>query len=215
MPHKLDESLYVVKEESFSQGGQKMRITIDEIDWLVLDAKDGKVLLLSEKVLEQRPYNIEEKGITWEQCTLRKYLNNEFYNNLGTAKVAIATTNNQNNNNLWSSTNGGNITQDKVFLLSLEEVDYYFGDSSDYISKRRKHWNGNSRGDGWCVFNSHNSSRVAKDMNNKSCGWWLRSPGDGLLVATYVVNEGYVAVGGNRVHKSDGGVRPAIWLNLD
>jgi hypothetical protein len=217
-PRKLDESQYIVQEESFSQGGQKMRVTIDGIDWLVLDVKDGKVLIFSEKVLEERAYNTEDKAITWEQCTLRKYLNNEFYNKLGTAKAAIATTNNQNPNNQWYGISGGNSTTDKVFLLSLEEVDYYFGNSRDYKNERRKKYdNGKyiSSNDGYYISNNFDNSRTAHNMNKEACWWWLRSPGDISSRAAGVGGDGGVSIDGIIVsHGNGGGVRPALWLNL-
>ena len=54
----------------------------EEIEWRVIDADDenGKVLLLSEYGLDAKPYNDEFSFvIKWEDCTLRKWLNEEFY----------------------------------------------------------------------------------------------------------------------------------------
>jgi hypothetical protein len=172
-------------------------IPFGEYDWRVLDVREDMALLLSEKVLEQRAYNTESEAITWEQCTLRKYLNNEFYNKLGTAKAAIATTSNQNPNNQWYGTSGGNATQDKVFLLSLEEVDYYFGnsgDSGDYANKRRKNYEGKNDSTGYCFHNSHNESRIAKNGKGEACWWWLRSPGVSSDSAASVYGVGSVFV---------------------
>ena len=106
------------------------------IDWRVLDIQGNKALLISKEVLEKRPYNDEYKDITWEKCTLRGYLNGEFYNKLGAAKSAIAETRNANPNNPWYGTTGGNATIDKVFLLSLEEVCSYFGNSAASLKEK-------------------------------------------------------------------------------
>ncbi|MCL2057235.1 MAG: DUF6273 domain-containing protein [Oscillospiraceae bacterium] len=154
-------------------------------DWIVLDKKDGKALLISEKILELRPYNVVEKEITWENCTLRKYLNGEFYNSLGQAKTAIALTQNQNPDNPWFHTPGGNATTDKVFLLSLDEVHKHFKNYED---------------------------RVAK-YNGEASWWWLRSPGN-YSPAAYVWKGGGVDYDGDSVDYDEGGVRPALWLNL-
>jgi len=51
-------------------------------DWRVLDVQDNQALILSELVLETRSYNEKTKDITWEECSLRRYLNNDFYNKL-------------------------------------------------------------------------------------------------------------------------------------
>jgi len=53
-------------------------------NWRVLDIQNGQALLLSELILEKRPYHKEQVNITWENCTMRNYLNNKFYNKLPT-----------------------------------------------------------------------------------------------------------------------------------
>ena len=105
---------------------------------------------------------------------------------------------------------------DRIFLLSLEEADKYFGDSGDYQSKRRK---SNKDGkfvaanDGSRFSNAHDSDRVA-NFGDKACWWWLRSPGLNSLIAAYVDFVGRVSVYDGGVHGLNGGVRPALWLNL-
>jgi hypothetical protein len=192
-------------------------------DWRVIDIQNGKALLLSELVITDKPYHQPGGEITWENCTLRRdYLNNEFYNSFSTSdKKRIIETPNCNPDNLWYGIPGGKDTRDKVFLLSLEEVDRYFGDSGDYLSKRRKNWNSHDQkfyasNDGWAFSNSHDSERVAKDANGKAWWWWLRSPGDDSYYAAYVNTDGNVGVSGGGVSVSGvgGGFRPALWLNL-
>ena len=50
----------------------------EPIEWLVLDIQDGKALLLSKYGLEAKAYNTKFVDITWENCTLRTWLNGEF-----------------------------------------------------------------------------------------------------------------------------------------
>jgi hypothetical protein len=211
-PRVLDESKYVLKEDSTSAINQ--HITLAGIEWRILDVQGDKLLLISEKILEQRPYNIEEKDITWENCTLRKYLNNEFYNKLGVVKPAIAETRNSNPSNQWYGTAGGRDTVDKVFLLSLEELVKYFGNSGDFKNKRRKDHNGNVSSDGCWIHDQYNSARIANYGSEGACWWWLRSPGFISGTAADVDDVGYVFVYGLNVNYESGGVRPAFWLNL-
>ena len=44
--------------------------------WLVLDVdKDaGTALVLAEKDIDYRPYHDRKEAVTWETCTLRKWL---------------------------------------------------------------------------------------------------------------------------------------------
>ena len=162
----------------------------DGIDWRVLAVENNKALLISEKAVEKRPYNIKQKDVTWESCTLRKYLNGDFLNKLSKAKIAIAKTNN-----------------DNIFLLSLEEVCRYFGDSTAKL--RNKGW----RLD---ISDKHNAARVVLDSSGEACWWWLGVSGYGNGYSARVLSNGSICVGNVTVNSvsAAGGVRPALWLNL-
>ena len=190
------ESIFV--GEPYSFGG---------INWLVLTKENNKALLIAEKILEKRPYHQPGGDVAWETCTLRRYLNNEFYNKLGTAKRVIADTQNTNLNNPWYNTVGGNTTIDKVFLLSLNEVVKYFGDSGELRNR--------PKGDVWYIDDSFSSARVAKNHNGEEASeWWLRSPGEYRSNAVAVGGTGGISMDGIGVDLTNVGVRPALWLNL-
>lgn len=46
--------------------------TVAPIKWRVLDVKENKALLITDKGIDCKKYNEEEVDITWETCTLRK-----------------------------------------------------------------------------------------------------------------------------------------------
>lgn len=48
------------------------------IQWRVLDMVQNRMLLLSEKSLDEKPYNMKADNVTWETCTLRDWLNSSF-----------------------------------------------------------------------------------------------------------------------------------------
>lgn len=101
----------------------------EPIEWDVIDENDGEMLLISHYILDSKPYNTEQTDVTWETCTLRSWLNNDFYNTAFSAgeQNMIITTTLSNNDNAYFGTAGGNDTEDKVFILSLDEVmDYYY-----------------------------------------------------------------------------------------
>jgi hypothetical protein len=188
------------------------KIEFGKYEWHVLDVREDKALIITEDVVEQRQYHDKYTDITWETCDLRKYLNGEFLGKFDSER--IATTINKNADNLWYGSNGGDDTQDKIFLLSLEEVDYYFGNSGDYTNKRRKDGNGKSKSDGYYLSNNYDSSRVAKNGKGEACWWWLRSPGIHGIRAAGVGGGGRVRVSGSGVSYYYGGVRPALCLAL-
>lgn len=41
-------------------------------EWRVLDVQVDKALLLTDKLIDYKPYNVQLIDITWENCTLRK-----------------------------------------------------------------------------------------------------------------------------------------------
>jgi len=180
-------------------------IKLGDFSWLVLDKQGGRLLVLCEKVIEQRPYNTKFIDVTWETSSLRQYLNGEFFDRFSAEeKARISETRIPNNNNPWFNTKGGNNTSDKVFLLSLGEVVKYFGDSGQLA---------NQPPDARRIKDEYNTARVATGLDGAGAWWWLRSPGFYGLNGAYVNNGGWIYLDGNNVNLYGGGVRPAMWLN--
>lgn len=181
--------------------GQR-NVSFGSYSWRVLDVQDGKALLLAEDILEKRRYHSSETSVTWENCELREYLNGEFLRRFcSNEQDRIAKTENRNENNQWYCTSGGADTEDKVFLLSIEEVVKYFGDSGQLLQKS-KH-----------IDDQYNNVRKATCQEKNLC-WWLRSPGHSDDRAANVYKDGKLIMVGCRVAYTNYGIRPALWLNL-
>lgn len=193
-------------------------IPFGDYNWRILDIKNNTALIITEDIIEQRPYHTTYKDITWADCSLRKYLNDEFYNQFSEAdKSRIVLTLNRNPNNQWYGSEGGADTQDFIFLLNIEEVAcQYFGDSSSLLlnpGKNQRYWF--ERKD------KNNSKRSAK-FKGRIQWWWLRSPGRVNIKAVYIHGDGNIGIQGNNILKGNigdgmciGGVRPALWLKLE
>ena len=195
------------------------KIVFDKYEWRVLYIQNNTALIITEYIIEQRAYHDAYKDITWADCSLRKYLNDEFYNKLNaTDKLRIIPVINKNSDNQWYGSKGGTDTLDSIFLLSLEEVTcQYFGDSSSKLydpGKNQRYWF--ERKD------KNNSNRIARlEGEEWSTWWWLRSPGRVSVKAVYVHGDGNIGIQGNNILKGNiadgeckGGVRPALWLRL-
>ena len=153
----------------------------EDIEWLVLEVKDGKALVISKYALDCKQYNTSYMDVTWETCTLRKWLNNDFINAAFSAeeKAMIPTVTVSADKNPAFSTNPGNVTQDQLFLLSITEANKYF--SSD--SARR------------CKPTDYAVANGAWESDNGNCWWWLRSPGNDRINAAFVDNAVVSRVG--------------------
>ena len=173
----------------------------EDIEWLVLEVKDGKALVISKYALDCKQYNTSNMDVTWETCTLRRWLNNDFINAAFSAeeKAIIPTVTVSADKNLEYSANPGNATQDQVFLLSITEANKYF---SSYSARQ-------------CEPTDYAVANGAWEIDSGNCWWWLRSPGTHQDNAASVSGEGVIDRFGPGVGEDDNAVRPALWIDLN
>ncbi len=201
----------------------------EPIEWEVVENNANGTLLLSRYVLDCQSYNKEDTKVSWEACTLRKWLNEDFWNNAFTANeknlVRITTISNPGHSS-WSD--GESDTQDRVFCLNEDEIlEYYeFNDWSEFeqygfcyqlITKPTVYAQKNEVNttilkeeyEGWLERRNYDAEVIGHEASR----WWLRSPGGEYSYACFVDCDGktgwkelyYVA-------DYTGGVRPAIYI---
>ncbi|MCQ2527639.1 MAG: DUF6273 domain-containing protein [Saccharofermentans sp.] len=161
----------------------------EPLEWTILDIQGDQVLAITTNAVDKRPYNNTRTDVTWETCSLRTWLNDDFYRDafISEEQSRIMTTTVSPGRNYHYSTNVGNATEDRIFLLSINEVEQYF---------------------------SRDESRKC-EYDGNICWWWLRSPGRSQDNAADVSIDGSVYYGGFSVDRSYGVVRPALWINLE
>ena len=176
----------------------------EPIEWTVLDVRDGKALLISRELLDAKWYNSAYDSVTWEQSSLRAWLNDAFLNTAFTKEErgAIALTDVDNSdvqgNSTFTNSHGGNDTRDYVFLLSRREAfEVYFAEDADRICLPTD----NAIADG--------ASASGKEH---SWWWWLRSPGHSQSSVDVVTCAG--AERTVNVDHGFGGVRPCLWADV-
>ena len=187
----------------------------EAIEWLVLEKKDGKALLLSKYALDAKPYNEEYVDVTWENCTLRSWLNNEFYRTAFSEKerASIAEILVRNADNPECGTEGGTDTRDKVFLLSIEEVTNYFDSAPGaYDPARRAKVTEYAKAQGGWAYSEAEYGYYETTEYDGNGWWWLRSPGFYSDLAAVVYDFGNVLRYGIDVVLRYNVVRPALWI---
>ena len=179
----------------------------ENIEWLVLAKENNRILVISDKALDCHPYNSSRTRVTWETCTLRKWLNNDFINAAFYAeeRAKIPTVTVSADKNPEYDTNPGNATKDRVFLLSIVETEKYFTSA-----EARE-----------CILTEYAISNGAWTSDSYTEGgkatylWWLRSPGISQYGAAGVFSDGDVFEDGYGVNHGDCAVRPAMWITID
>ncbi len=184
----------------------------ERIKWRVLRNDGNTLFVVVDKAIDCKSYNEEATNVTWETSTLRGWLNDSFCNTAFSSneQSAIVTRNLENENNQEHGTEGGNSTSDKVYLLAISEVTsekYGFcsdGDTSSMSRRMKASDYANARG----------TLRSSSSGYEGNCWWWLRSPGSSNSYSVNVNYYGWLNKYGYNVINSDGGICPAMRINL-
>ena len=176
----------------------------EPVKWRVL-ANDGNLFVVSDKNLDCVEYNTSAETVTWEECSLRKWLNSKFLDKAFTAQEQDAVLESLVvNEDGAKGSEAGADTYDKVYLLSIYEViDPDLGFPTDWKAK------GGTR---VALNTEYTKSKRALTNPDMSGAWWLRTPGDAKNAAN-VFNAGNVFVRGGNVNNFIFAVRPA--MNID
>jgi hypothetical protein len=175
------------------KAGQKL-VQFGDYSWRVLNVEADRALLITEKIIEWRPYHEKEEDITWENCTLRQYLNDSFYNTFSIddkSQILEVLLANEDTPAPYPTDEplfgyGGNDTKDRIFLPSFDEY-------CEYIRR-------------------NDENRIVPTTVHGEATWWLRSPGYDYG-ASYISDDDLAEMDGSRVY-SNLGVRPAFYINL-
>ncbi len=171
----------------------------EPIEWVILDTNENGTLLISRYILDNQPYNDDHGEVTWETCTLRQWLNNDFMNKAFTAAeqnfINSVTITIQD----LETTSDSNVTTDKIFLLSdKERLNYPFEDSDE--------------GGGNNSALRTTPTEYANISSYRCDYWWLRSPMGSN--GTYACGISADYTGSSFMNNgSPTGVRPAIYIS--
>jgi len=189
--------------------------------WLILERQGNRALILSERITELRFYSYwmcdrrlrNPTSATWETSDLRRYLNDDYYNNnfepedkARILSTTISTPDNPEFKQQYDSIDspfipvqGGVDTTDRIFVLSHEEIRKYFGE---------------------CGILETLHPRIAYDSSNTAAVYWTRTPGRNCRHVTVVTPLGslnFYGLHGNTTYdrvRPAIGVRPAMWITL-
>ena len=171
----------------------------EAIEWLVLSKEEDRILVISKYALDCQKYNSASKDVTWETCSLRKWLLTSFFNEAFSAEeqaMIPTVTVSADKNPDYESKNQGNSTKDQVFLLSITEANRLF--TNDAARQCKPTAYAQAQG---CY------------ANNGFCWWWLRTVSDSRYPAG-IFFRGSVCTSGCWMCDDFVAVRPAIWIEI-
>ena len=181
----------------------------EDIEWTVLGERDGAKLLLAREGLMPMAFSKEDSEATWSTSTVRGWLNNGFYAVAFNAdeRGRILLSHLENADNPEFGTDGGEDTDDRVFLLSIDELNEYLPVQEERVAEPT-------------AFAKAKGAFVS-DINQRIIWWMLRSPGKDLSHSAIVNSWGFsggvypnleVPYEGEQINVADDCVRPAIWV---
>ena len=205
----------------------------EPVEWQVLEVKDGKAFVLSKYGIDYGQYHSEycidntpwkPIDVTWEICDLRKWMNTEMYVTLFTdkEKESILLTHVTTHDNTKFNVEGGNDTEDYLYLLSAEEHIRYFGTDKDIdglVIGAQERWD-------YCNEDSYtqptdysmaqgiwNAARPS-DWRYPNCNYWLRTPAMGENTVAYVESSGSLMDELCNYVTGNINIRPCMWIDL-
>ncbi|MDR1822078.1 MAG: DUF6273 domain-containing protein [Oscillospiraceae bacterium] len=161
-------------------------VTFGGYMWRILDQRGTDYLIITEECVAIMPFNEPRGETNWENSTLRKWLNEDFYNNFNLEdKSRIVNAIYKEATGHLPTTENGKGLKDYIFLLTTAEAKRLFADDASQAAK----------------------------FEGESVFWWLSSSGKTREFAALVWDmTGGVHEDGYYAYLDFVGVRPAIWI---
>ena len=168
-------------------------IKFGKFEWIVLDenVENNMILIQTKDMIDAQKHFDYRTTLTWAISKIRANLNDSFYYEFSPneqkqiALSIVETKENPKNNPDYEYTKRDN-TEDKIFLLSIDEFNKYHSGKASAKAKMR----------------------ILQEQE----GWWLRSPGYNSDCASFFHNQMGILtdIGVDAMM----GVRPALWLKV-
>lgn len=168
------------------------------IEWIILESREDRHLLLSRYLLDVMPYNPNPYSVTWETSGVRRWLNGKFYSTAFTEEerdciLQVQIDNKTASINATWESDSGNNTTDKVFLLSHYEA-------ADVYKLKEKA--------------AYPTGYAIKKKKGDAIWYWTRTVGrqPNMVVSINNGTRSVYHLCHYFVNNREGGIRPSIWV---
>ena len=190
---EVQKKMYSGVNDEFSFGSDSH--TGEPVLWKVLAVIDYKALIVSSDTVFKMPYNQTDGSFSWQECTLRKYLNGCFIDEYFTQEERnrIVPCKIINDDTYDLNTDAGDSESDRVFLLSAREAKHYFPDNESRAA-----------GSGWWLRYARRYAHCYPSVDDK-----------GIVHPSFDRQRSSEGAGAQHGHGIVLGIRPAMWIALD
>lgn len=175
----------------------------DLLEWKVVATEEDRVLLTTNTICwDNEPFHNGSNIATWENSTLRTWLNGSLYDTIFTdaEKSMILETEVKNKENPKYHKGGGKDTKDKLFIPSVDEIQKYYSSSKEL-----------------------NPAQDDEDMYDENM-YFLRTTGKSHQYVSYIDSNGKINLFGYDVNgycygdiddDCTIGTKPFMWVKCD
>ena len=160
----------------------------EDVEWVVLTRDDDGILVISRYALDYMQYSSSTENVSWDTCSLRKWLNETFL------RSAFS----EDEQNRIRDVIG------KVFLLSTPDAYKYMG-----TDEARR-----CVPTAYAIAKGAITSSSYQVDGKDTCGWWLRTPYSSNWHAAVITIDGAVSTLDVDIWLIYYGVRPALWIDF-
>ena len=161
----------------------------EPVEWLVLERTGNVVTMVSKYLIDAKPYEASGEAKSWQDCSLREWLNRKF--------ISQAFTDAERNALVTTALDNGSEpqTEDWVYLLSEEDINRFFPEEGSGSAEKSK---------------ALDAAQIMDDFN----WWWLRTKDDTYGNPKIVNTSGAVSINWDGYGFEGSGGRPAIGVAL-
>ncbi len=174
----------------------------EAIEWIVLEVEEDRVLLISRYILDAARFANPARSTNYAGSDIRNWLNNDFKESAFSSaqqEVLLSFTVDPGKNESHPAVGQGQAVEDKVGILSIEQIYHYFPGFSDRQCRATERAADNG------VFRAGNGFSP----------WWTCTMGANSIQATLARSDGDINFDGRDLSLGTFGARPVICLSRD
>lgn len=173
----------------------------EPLEWIVLEVQEGKAWLMTKYCIDQAIFYPKRVSRYWGNSDLRVWMNGDFIAETFTpAEQEVILTTVVKNSNPNGVKGAGEDTEDKIYLLSKEEVLYFMPEMADRVAYPTEY---------------AKTKGITLSDETGSCRWWTRTPGARPMDICGMRLDGRISSYGMQdVDWPTNTIRPVMWVRV-